>query len=59
MKEWVPGGLITLLKELIPLELKQVSIGQCIAESAKPRSILAPISFGVGVNVDKSFDFHG
>jgi len=39
MKEWVPGELITLLKELIPLELKQVSIGQCIAQSAKPRSL--------------------
>ena len=49
MREWVPGGLLALLKELtcIPLELKQVNVGQCIAQSVKPRSMLAPIPFGV------------
>ena len=54
-KKWVPESLLVLLKELIPSELKQVSIGQCISQSAKPRSMLAPIPFGV-VDVDKSFE---
>ncbi|XP_066926559.1 uncharacterized protein [Clytia hemisphaerica] len=56
LKKWIPESLLWLLKELIPSELKQVSIGQCISQSAKPRSMLAPIPFGIGVDVDRSFE---
>ena len=54
-KQWVPESLQLFLKHIIPSELKQVSIGQCISQSSRPRSMIASILFGVGVDIDKSF----
>ena len=48
-------GLLVFLQYLILPELKQVSIGQCIAQASRPRSMLASIPFGIGVDIDKSF----
>lgn len=53
--EWVPDSLKLLLSYLIPAKLKQVTIGQCIVQAAKPRSILCPVPFGLGVELEKSF----
>ena len=50
-KWWVPESLFIFLQHLIPSELKQVSIGQCIAQASIPMSI----PFGIGVDIDKSF----
>ena len=44
-----------LLKYLVPSELKQLSIGQCIVQASRPRSIISPIPFGLGVQLEKSF----
>ena len=54
-KNWVPTSLQILLRFLIPSELKQVSIGQCIVQAARPRYIICPILFGLGVQLEKSF----
>ena len=48
-------SLLIFLQHLIPSELNQVSIGQCIAQALRPISMLASISFGIGVDTDKSF----
>ena len=54
-KEWVPESLQLLLTHIIPSTLKQVSIGQCITQAARPRSVMCPIVFGLGVQLEKSF----
>ena len=46
--EWVPGSLKQLLSHIIPVELKQISISHCIVQSSRPRSLIAPIPFGIG-----------
>ena len=43
------------LQHLIPSELREVSIGKCIAQAARPRLMLASTPFGNGVDIDKSF----
>ena len=50
-----PGSLKLLLDYLINSELKRLSLGQCITQASSPRSIIAPIPFGMGVGLDKSF----
>ena len=37
-KDWLPATLKCLLEEIIPSEVKQASIGQCIIRAARPRS---------------------
>ena len=54
-RSWVPESLLLLLRHLVTSPLKQVSLGQCIAQAARPRSMIASIPFGVGVDIDKSF----
>lgn len=54
-KKWVPESLLVFLKHLVPSPLKQISIGQSITQCSRPRSMIAPIPFGIGVDVDKSF----
>ena len=54
-KQGVPGSLLLFLKLLTLSELKQVRIGQCISQCSHPRSMIASIPFGIGVDVEKSF----
>ena len=54
-KNWMPESLTIFLSQLISSQLKQVSIGQCIAQASRPRSMIASIPFGIGVYIDKSF----
>ena len=54
-KEWVPESLQLLLQYLIPSNVKQLNIGQCIAQASRSRSIICPVLFGLGVQVEKSF----
>ena len=53
--EWVPESLQIFLGLLFPSKLKQISIGQCITQASRRRSLIAPIPFGIGVDLDKSF----
>ena len=54
-KEWVPESLQLFLKYLVPSTLKQISIGQCITQASRPRSVMCPIPFGIGVELEKTF----
>ena len=51
----VPQLLQTFLRTIISSELKQASIGQCIVQEARPRSVIMPILFGLGVEIDHVF----
>jgi len=42
------------MKLLVPSKLKKASLSQCIIQAARPRSVIAPIPFGVGISVDKT-----
>ena len=53
--DWVPYYLQTFLKMLGLPELKQNSIGQCIIQAARPRSVITPILFGLGIEMDHVF----
>ena len=53
--EWVPESLQIFLSLLFPSKLKQIIIGQCIAQASRPRSLIAPMPFEISVDLDKSF----
>ena len=54
-KEWLPNYLRMFMELLIKYPLKQVSIGQAIVNAARPRSVVAPILFATGVEMDHVF----
>ena len=54
-KEWIPSYLRLFMESMMKKELKQVSIGQAIVNAVKPRSCIALLLFGLGIEVDKVF----
>ena len=54
MKKWVPESLQIFLEHLFHSKLKQLSFGQGIAQASKSRSMILPIPFGIGVQLDMS-----
>ena len=55
-KQWKPHLLQTFLKVILPsLQLKQTSIDHAIVQAARPRSVITPILFGLGVELDHVF----
>ena len=50
--DWVPKLLMHLLQLLICDEAKRMSIGHCIVQASRPRSVISPVLFGVGVSID-------
>src|SRR6218665_703981 len=54
-KDWVPGLLKEFMENVVCSELKQVAICHSIVQAARPRSVLSPILFGVGVSLDHAF----
>ena len=54
-KSWLPEYLSYFLDELFDDEIKQSSIGQCIVKAVRPRSVLPPLLFGIGVEMDHIF----
>ena len=50
-REWIPRHLQILMKTIVSSELKQNSIGQCIVQAARPRSVITPTLFGLGVEL--------
>ena len=49
--EWIPPHLLSFLKIVVLSEVKQNSIGHAIVQSSRPRSVVTPTLFGVGVEV--------
>ena len=54
-KEWLPESLTAFLQVLVPSVIKQVSTGQCLLKAARPRSVIPPLLFGLGVEMDHVF----
>lgn len=55
-KHYLTPCLRTFVERLIPSNIvRQASIGQALLQSVKPRTVLAPILFGLGVEVDHVF----
>jgi hypothetical protein len=52
---WIPSLLRTFLDNLICPEVKKVALGHSIVQAVRPKTVLSPILFGVGVSVDHSF----
>jgi len=53
--EWLPQPLQLLLQNIIGNELKQIALGHSIVQACRPRSVISPILFGVGVSLDHAF----
>ena len=53
-KKLVPELLKNVTALLVPSSQKQFSLSHCIIQATRPRSVTAPIWFGVAVNIDKS-----
>ena len=51
----IPQLLQTFLSTIVSSELKQIGIGQCIMQAAQPRSVMMPILFGLGVEIEHIF----
>ena len=51
-KQWVPQLLRLFLEKLVTDEIKQISLGHSIVQASRPRSLLSPVLFGVGVSLD-------
>jgi len=51
-REWLPNLLRTFLDTLICPEGKKIALGHNIVQAVRPRSVIAPIPFAVGVTVD-------
>ena len=54
-KQWVPESLSNFLGQIVHSDLKNLSIGQCVVQAARPRTLIVPIKYGLGVQVEKSF----
>ena len=52
-KEWLPPLLLSFMQQLISDEVKQISLGHCIVQASRPRSVVAHILFGLSVSVDQ------
>ena len=53
-EEWVPDSLLMFMEFLVPTKLKQLSLSQCIVQAARPRTVIAPIPFGVALIIERS-----
>ena len=53
--ECLPRYLKQFLKGILKTGLKQLSIGQAIVQSTRPRSYLSPVLFGLAVELDHIF----
>ena len=45
---WSRPLLRSFLSQIVPTEIKQASIGQCIVKAARPRTAIPPLLFGMG-----------
>ena len=55
-KQWLPSLLSLFMENVIGNERKQVFISQSIVQAARPKSVISPILFGLGVSLDHTFD---
>jgi len=54
-RSFVPDLLSAFMRNIVCTELKQVALSHCIIQGARPRSVISPIPFAVGVSTDTEF----
>jgi len=54
-RQWVPTLLNEFMENVVCDDRKQVALSHCIVQAARPRSVIAPIPFGLGVALDHMF----
>lgn len=54
-KNWLPQLLQLFLNSLISNEVKRISVGQCIVQAVRPRSVIPPVTFAIGVSLHHEF----
>jgi len=52
VKEWMPDLMQLFLENVVKDVRKQVAIGHSLIQAIRPRSVITPVLFGVGVSVD-------
>lgn len=55
LKTWLLPLLFDFVSELIPDEVKQVAIGCSIAQAVRPRFVVLPVQFSLGVELDLKY----
>jgi len=55
LKECVPELVKIFMEKLVNDELKQVAIGHSLMQAVRPRSVIAPVLFALGVSLDHCF----
>ncbi|KAK6168833.1 hypothetical protein SNE40_020007 [Patella caerulea] len=55
MSEFIVPSLKIFLDVLLNRELWKVALGQALIQAARPRSVIAPLLFGLGVELDHIF----
>ena len=53
--QWLPSVSQMFLQPIIKSTMKRASIGQCLVQSARPRSAIPLWLFGLGVELDHTF----
>ena len=54
-KDWLPDHLRIFMETLVKDQSHQVSLGQALAHSVRPRSTIPLILFGLSVELDHVF----
>ena len=49
---WLPSILQMFLQPVVKSTVKRAAIGQCLVRAARPRSVIPPLLFGLGVELD-------
>ena len=55
-RQWLRSMLQMFLQPIVKSTLKRAAIGQCLVRAARPYSVIAPLLFGLGVELDHIFE---
>ena len=49
---WIPPLLQKFMSTLVSADIKAVALGQALVQAVRPKSVIAPLLFGLGVSLD-------
>ena len=53
--QWLPLMLQMFLQPIVKVTVKRAAIGQCLVRAARPWSVIPPLLFGLGAELDHIF----
>ena len=53
--QWLASILQMFLQPIVKSTVKRAAIGQCLVRAARPRSVMPPLPFGLGFELDHVF----